>query len=966
MDSIVEFYSRIYWENKSDSLKTPLGKTNLNHMDSAIKLLDTRTVALYAETVRLDEVKADKTQLDGMIVNWEFDEKTGIIKITRYDGAVSAINTTLNKLAVNFIYDAINEKLIITQTDGAEVEVDMSALITQYEFLDSDTITFSVDTNGKVSAIIKEGSIGEKHLNPDYLAEIKIDVAKAQGYATNAQESASNAAYEAKLAQSYSVGGSGVRDEEDSDNSKYYYELTKNIVSNANTIESSKITYQISPNGTEVPSGAWQAEIPEIQQGMFLWTKIVINYSNGSNSTFYSVAYSGIDGIGGSAGGIVKNEAYLADSQERILLASSGQKILLPEYSKDVTILDTENYSDYTIFQKTGVDNGYVNRTDLKPQLIDVIEDTLIDGFLKYWTILNIGAYENPNHPIQSFRTQLLFPYQNDLEDTEMFIRTAAMRDDGTPYWRPSRRTMHDGNYSSMINKINNQLLLDQGSFVSWMQAAGPGQSGYINFARITIIDNYANHSCFFVIQRRNLGFPIFLSVGFMNENNLDPGLGAFYYWGSTDYGIYISKKDVSTWDLWSLKSEAYDAVEILQMNVNMRYFKIEFPNGYRDVKEEQWISPTEAGRVAGANHIYDAQNGYSITGSYSKPGLNYSQIQWLNCWNGYEMRAIHKNNFTYLKVIDNIYGMCVPGDDSVSDESWIRTPKPGIIPYSPNSSSGVSRLGYDEWPFAEIYGNHLFTNEIHQMTPYQTGPNGFAHSLISFNEGNILFTGSSSSTNGIIIQVNVTGRAKIFPERDNSAYLGTLDKICNQIYSTNAAIQTSDRNQKKDISYIGEDSEYENTNMSDELLIQFVRSLKPCVYLRRDGESGRPHHGFISNDFKKSMDEVGIADHAAYIKSPKMETIEKEVEQEREVYDEVEKKTKIVKEKVKTQEEKVIDGKFNEGLRYEEIIPDVTRFCQILYQQNQEQQEIINLQQEEINELKVRLEILEKIVVQA
>lgn len=966
MDSIIEFYSRIYWENKSDSLKTPLGKTNLNHMDSAIKLLDTRTVALYAEAVRLDEVKADKTQLDGMIVNWEFDEKTGIIKITRYDGAVSAINTTLNKLAVNFIYDAINEKLIITQTDGAEVEVDMSALITQYEFLDSDTITFSVDTNGKVSAIIKEGSIGEKHLNPDYLAEIKIDVAKAQGYATNAQESASNAAYEAKLAQSYSVGGSGVRDEEDSDNSKYYYELTKNIVSNANTIESSKITYQISPNGTEVPSGAWQAEIPEIQQGMFLWTKIVINYSNGSNSTFYSVAYSGIDGIGGSAGGIVKNEAYLADSKGRFLITSSGQSILLPEYSKDVTILDTENYSDYTIFQKTGVDNEYVNRTDLEPQLINVEEDTLIDGFLRYWTILNIGTYHNPNLELQSYRTQILFPYQKELEDTEMFIRTANCQDEGKPYWRATRRVMHDGNYSSMINKINNQLLLDQGSFVNYDQGAGAGQAGYINFARITIKNIYANHTCFFGIQCRNLGFPIFLSVAFQNANHLDPRLGAFYYWGSTDYGVYISKKDVSTWDLWALKSEAYDVVEILQMNVNMRYFKIEFPNGYRDVKEEQWISPTEAGRVAGANHLYDTSNGNGIYASIAKAGLNYSQIQWLNCWNGYEMRAIHKNNFTYLKVIDNIYGMCIPGDGSISDESWIRTPKPGIIPYSSNSSSGVSRLGFNEWPFSEIYGNSLFTNTIHQITPYQTGPNGFAHSLINFDRGNIRFTGSTSSANGIIVQVNVMDRPKLFPERDNIAYLGTLDKRWNQIYSTNAAIQTSDRNQKKDISYIGEDSEYENTNMSDELLIQFVRSLKPCVYLRRDGESGRPHHGFISEDFKKSMDEAGIADHAAYIKSPKMETIEKEVEQEREVYDEVEKKTKIVKEKIKIQEEKVIDGKFNEGLRYEEIIPDVTRFCQILYQQNQEQQELINLQQEEINELKVRLEILEKIVVQA
>ncbi len=867
MDSIVEFYSRIYWENKSDSLKTPLGKNNLNKMDSAIKILDTRTVALYAEAVRLDEVKADKTQLDGMIVKWEFDQTTGIIKITRYDGAVSAINTTLNKLAVNFIYDAIGEKLIITQTDGTEVEVDMSALITQYEFLDTDTVSFSVDTNGKVSAIIKEGSIGEKHLNPDYLAEIKIEIAKAQGYATNAQESASNAAYEAKLAQSYSVGGSGVRDEEDSDNSKYYYELTKNIVSNANTIESSKITYQISPNGTEVPSGAWQTEIPEIQQGMFLWTKVVINYSNGSNSTFYSVAYSGIDGTGGSAGGIVKNEAYLADSQERILLTSSGQKILLPEYSQDIipnsakvlqnyfddtavteintfegsdiaeksvifslvdstiipdidgmltffwkkelfntlqmgfimnkashlkirgrgnegildwedwkTILDSENYSDYTIFQKTGVDNEYVNRTDLKPQLINVEEDTLIDGFLRYWTILNIGAYEHPNVTPSSFRTQLLFPYQNQIEDTEMFIRTAATRDDGTPYWRASRRVLHDGNYAP-----------------------------------------------------------------------------------------YIFEADI---------------------------------NGYCSIRMPD--------------------NGQS---------------------------------------------------------GWLRTPRYGLLPYEGGSiDTAHGNLGTEGWYFRESYINRMYGRTL------ELDSNAIVNSVyIKKDSGCCISTRDISGGGGIAYEIilqpgernvpnngMILGGNYIYPLQDDVAYLGNGNHRWNQIYAVNGSISTSDRNQKKDISYIGEDSEYKNTNMSDELLIQFIRSLKPCVYLRRDGESGRPHHGFISEDFKKTMDEVGIADHAAYIKSPKMETIEKEVEQEREVYDEVEKKTKIVKEKIKIQEEKVIDGKFNEGLRYEEIIPDVTRFCQILYQQNQEQQELINLQQEEINELKVRLEILEKIVVQA
>ena len=128
MTNMTEFYSRIYWLNKSDSLTTPLGKTNLNHMDSAIKTLDGRTVELYTEAVRLDTTKADKNQLKGMVTNWQIDDRTGIVTLTKYDGTKVSINTALNQLAVNFDYDAVNQQLVITQTDGTQKIVDMSTI----------------------------------------------------------------------------------------------------------------------------------------------------------------------------------------------------------------------------------------------------------------------------------------------------------------------------------------------------------------------------------------------------------------------------------------------------------------------------------------------------------------------------------------------------------------------------------------------------------------------------------------------------------------------------------------------------------------------------------------------------------------------------------------------------------------------------------------------------------------------
>lgn len=68
------------------------------------------------------------------------------------------------------------------------------------------------------------------------------------------------------------------------------------------TITSTSITYQGSTSGTTVPSGTWQETVPSIANGRYLWTKTYVLYSDGTNTTSYSVAYKGTNGTNGTDG----------------------------------------------------------------------------------------------------------------------------------------------------------------------------------------------------------------------------------------------------------------------------------------------------------------------------------------------------------------------------------------------------------------------------------------------------------------------------------------------------------------------------------------------------------------------------------------------------------------------------------------------------------------------------------------
>ena len=185
-------YNRINWENyPSDA--TPINEQNLNRIDGATDELDNRVISL-------DTRKFDKSEAQGLIKNITFDLQTGILTKYYYNGSTEEINTGISKLNMNLRFDKESQILYIVNADGTEDPIDLSVFITNYEFRDSDTIAHNVSSDGTVTSIVKDGSITEDKLQSNYLAEIKVEAAKAEAAATAAEASKTAAAASASTA----------------------------------------------------------------------------------------------------------------------------------------------------------------------------------------------------------------------------------------------------------------------------------------------------------------------------------------------------------------------------------------------------------------------------------------------------------------------------------------------------------------------------------------------------------------------------------------------------------------------------------------------------------------------------------------------------------------------------------------------------------------------------------------------
>ena len=115
------------------------------------------------------------------------------------------------------------------------------------------------------------------------------------------------------------------------------------------TITSTSVRYAKSSNGTNQPTSGWQSTIPSLTEGEYLWTRTIVNYSDGKTTTSYSVSHYGLNGKDGEDGkdgadgkdgkdGEDANTYYIETNQEEILrFKTSSDDTFSPEsFSFDI------------------------------------------------------------------------------------------------------------------------------------------------------------------------------------------------------------------------------------------------------------------------------------------------------------------------------------------------------------------------------------------------------------------------------------------------------------------------------------------------------------------------------------------------------------------------------------------------------------------------------------------------------
>lgn len=172
-----------YWENLP-SVQTPIIAAQLNRNEQIVDTIDDRVVTL-------DTTKADQTDMLQAVQDITFDDETGDFTVTFFNGLTATIHTDLEKTAINFDYDddptsPHYESLVLTLVDGTTKYIDMSALITEYDFASSSTIAFT-NTSGIITADILNGSVTDQKLQPSYLADITVQATRSETASANAQ-----------------------------------------------------------------------------------------------------------------------------------------------------------------------------------------------------------------------------------------------------------------------------------------------------------------------------------------------------------------------------------------------------------------------------------------------------------------------------------------------------------------------------------------------------------------------------------------------------------------------------------------------------------------------------------------------------------------------------------------------------------------------------------------------------------
>lgn len=158
-------------------------------------------------------------------------------------------------------------------------------------------------------------------------------------------------------------------------------------------------------------------------------------------------------------------------------------------------------------------------------------------------------------------------------------------------------------------------------------------------------------------------------------------------------------------------------------------------------------------------------------------------------------------------------------------------------------------------------------------------GSGSFRISTAAAGVGSVITFGDSNNTTGMFLSrgsasYGATIGGIVRPSTNNAFSLGISTGLWTEVFATNGTIQTSDSRLKTDV-------------LDSDLGLNFINQLRPVSYKWIEGhavevdpsdpEAGttsmpglRNHYGFISQEVKQALDNVGCSDFAGWILSDK------------------------------------------------------------------------------------------------
>ena len=179
--------------------------------------------------------------------------------------------------------------------------------------------------------------------------------------------------------------------------------------------------------------------------------------------------------------------------------------------------------------------------------------------------------------------------------------------------------------------------------------------------------------------------------------------------------------------------------------------------------------------------YVHQIFGGQNISANYFDTNFNISIITseaGLSKVTSIPKTSMNRHDDNYIRAINKngYYGMGKVGN---IDTDWIRTAKPGLIPFGPGSSSGNSFLGTETWQFGKIFGAIIYGQRVcslnHNLYLGSSGNSGWVYCQDICSANGAAEAYWSIRTNGNAVFTNLTSKNKITGDISGSAaYLPT------------------------------------------------------------------------------------------------------------------------------------------------------------------------------------------------